>query len=552
MSRKNRGDSENRGKQGFAKGFVLYAGLIAYMISLLMRLVISLQLGDGVLGMFAPAYELYGILGILGSYGIARTMTGMLRSRLKREQYRSARKVFRVAFRMALLLGIVLGVLVALLAGVLGSAFMLEPMTKRAIFALAPSVFLAALITVFRGYVNAGEYAVTGAISRYLEQILMLFCAWGLGQAFYTYGCKAAALLQNDAVAASYGAFGASLGIMLAELVTLIYLLIVYAFYSGSMRRMIRLETGRRKESSGGIAGGILSTGIPLAFVCVCIDIFLFLDQRFFNAAAVAQDLSADMAARWGEYYGRLAVIVGLGAVLACCVAEPYLSRIGLACDRGEQHVLRERIGMAAKGVFLFSVPLAIYLAVLATPLTSIFYGGTNDEAAMLLRIGAAIVFLAGAAYLSGQVLARAHRHLELVLGAVGALIVHILLVWILVGRKQMGLQGVTISLLVSFIIPAIVYSVLMAWRTDYRPDWLYDIAFPLVSACVSGLLVLLFCKLLLAAVGNLGTILISAIIGIVVYMILLMLLHAVNESDLERMPFGRMWMALGRLIRIM
>ena len=57
----------------------------------------------------------------------------------------------------------------------------------------------------------------------------MLIAGIVSGKLYYGYGRKVAALLKNDMPAYANGAFGVMIGIMIAELITLIYLSAAYA-----------------------------------------------------------------------------------------------------------------------------------------------------------------------------------------------------------------------------------------------------------------------------------------------------------------------------------
>ena len=79
---------------------VQYAGIISYIILLLMRIPLSKVIGDAGIGLFAPAYEIFFLITIFTSYCMTRTMAGIIRYRVKRDQYKNAKRAFRAAFSM--------------------------------------------------------------------------------------------------------------------------------------------------------------------------------------------------------------------------------------------------------------------------------------------------------------------------------------------------------------------------------------------------------------------------------------------------------------------
>ena len=234
------------------------AGIIAYIIILVMRIPLSRMIGDAGIGLLAPAFELYMLTALLFAYGISRTMTGLIRYRVKRGQHKNAGKVFRTSLRISLFFGIAAALVMMLFSGLLAENLFLEAMSRKAVFTAAPVVLISALISTFRGYFNGNGYGPLVTYSQYIEKTAMLIAGIVGGRLYYGYGQKVSDLLKNDMAASAYGAQGVMLGILAAELLTLIYLLVVFGFLSGSFKSLSMQDGGRRAESSGEILGMLL------------------------------------------------------------------------------------------------------------------------------------------------------------------------------------------------------------------------------------------------------------------------------------------------------
>ncbi len=59
----------------------------------------------------------------------------------------------------------------------------------------------------------------------------------------------------------------------------------------------------------------------------------------------------------------------------------------------------------------------------------------------------------------------------------------------------------------------------------------------------------MLFNKLLPDIVGNVPTILISCLVNAVLYILLLIVLRVIHESEASELPFGVIWVTFGRMI---
>ena len=129
---------------------VLTAGLWTYMILLVMRIPLSRVVGDAGMGLLAPAFELYWLVTLFTSYGMGRAMSGAIRYRIKREQYKNAGKVLKAAFIINMVVSVVIAVVLGLLARVMADVLFLESLSRMAILVTAPVIIFSALIGTFR------------------------------------------------------------------------------------------------------------------------------------------------------------------------------------------------------------------------------------------------------------------------------------------------------------------------------------------------------------------------------------------------------------------
>lgn len=528
-----------------------YAGIIAYIITLALRIPLCRVIGEEGVGVLAPAFEIFTLSAFLFSYGISRTMTGMIRYRVKREQYKNARKVFNVAFKLSLLAGVLLAIILTLLSGFISDTLILEPMSKKAVFAIAPALVLLAFVNVFRGYFNGNGFGVLVVHSQYIEKIVMLVSASVGGKLMYDYGLKVSALLKNDMAAYAYAAQGVMAGIMIAELLTLIYLLIIFALYSGTWKKQLAKDSARRIESSAEISAMLFGNGFPMAVIVIICNAFMLIDQRFFNYCMNCMGLEGKRASLWGVYYGKFAVVSGIGTALVCLALCGYVGKIANAYEREEYGIMYDRIGSAVKTLCVWAMPIAVFMTVMSDVFINALYKGENDLAANIMRQGSVVVFFYALIYLFGQLMLKMHMAKEFLISLAVSLMLHLAALFLLVRVKLMGAYGVLYSLIIFMGVLALLCFVFMARKLKYRQDWLHSVLFPLLSSCAAGLLTMLLKKLLLPVLGNLPSLIISALIAAVLYIMLLIVTRVLNEAELSKLPFGSLWLAFGRMLGI-
>lgn len=538
-------------KKEFRGNVTAYAGIIAYMICLLLRIFLCRVIGDEGVGVFAPAFEIFTLVGLLFSHGISRTMAGMIRYRVKREQYKSARKVLNVSFRLSMVISVAAAAALVVMAGIIADILVLEPMSRKAVMAVAPVIILSAFVNVFRGYFNGSGFGVLVAHSQYIEKIAMLVLAVLGGKLTYDYGLKVSALLKNDMAAYAYGALGVVAGMMLSELLTLIYLLIIFAIYSGTWKKQLAQDGTRRIEGDSEIASMLLGSGFPIALIVIICNSFMIIDQRFFNYCMNRMELSAARAGLWGSFYGKFAVLAGIGTALVCLALYGFVGKIASSYEKEEYRMMRDRIGSAVKTMCATAIPIAVFMAVMAEALVNGLYQGENELAVSMLRQGSVIIFFYAAAYLFGQLMLKMHMAKEFLIALAASVILHLAALFLMLRVKLMGALGIVYSLIIFTGVLAILCFIFIIRRLKYRQEWLYSFLFPALSACISGLLLMLLKKLLLPAAGNVATLLVGGIIAAILYIILLMVFRVLDEGELSKLPFGNLWLAIGRMIGV-
>lgn len=531
---------------------VQYAGVLSYAILLVMRIPLLKVIGDAGVGMFAPAFELFLLITLFTSYSMTGALSSIIRYRVKREQYKSAKSAFRTAFLMDLLISIVFAVLMAVLSSFIADILVLESLSRMAILAAAPVIIFAAFIGTFRGYFNGFGLGVLTAHSQYIESISMTICAVFGANMLFDYGVKVSALKQNEAYGYAYGALGAMLGVMASQFITMIHLLLIYVVYSGTLRGKLGMDGSKRMETQYSLQRMVLGNSIPIAIIAILSNLFMLADQRMFNYCMNKKEMGDVRTALWGSYYGKFAVLIGICTAFAIISIYMMTGKISIAYDREEYRVMRDRIGKAVRRLSIVVFPIAIYLAALAEATVECLYKEENDIVVSLVQKGAVIIVLYGFCFLFGQLLYKMHMIRELIFTALISLLVHVLAAYILAQKALMGSEGIVYALIVFFALYAGLNFFFISRNLKYRQEWISGVVFPAAAAGVSGVVVRIVSSLLLEPVGGALTILIGVVVGVLLYITFLMILKVIGEAELSRIPLGFFFIMLGKNIGVL
>lgn len=531
---------------------VQFAGVLSYAIILIMRIPLRNVIGEAGIGLFAPAFEIFLLITLFTSYGITVAMSGIIRYRVKREQFRNAKKVFRAAFFMDLFISAVASLLIVVFSSKIANVLVLEPLSRMAVIACAPVLIFSAFIGTYRGYFNGYGLGMLTAHSQYIESISMIMCVLFCSGLAYDYGTKVAWLKQNDAFAYAFGASGAMIGVMLSQLITTLHLLVMYVVYSGTLSGKLGMDASRRMETQYSIQRMILENSVPIALVAVLTNVFMLIDQRMFNYCMNIQEMDGVRTTLWGSYYGKFAVFIGVGAAIGVLNVYNYTGKVSNAYEREEYRVMRERIGRAVRRLCIVAFPVAIYMAVLAKAAFSFIFASVDEDVIAWIQKGAIIIVLYGFSFLFAQILYKTRMMRELLLTTLISLLVHVLTAYLLVQRAYLGADGIIYSLIVFFAVYSALNFFFVSRNLKYRQEWFGGLIFPAAAAGVSGVVVGLVNHLLLEQIGGGLTVLVGILVGVFFYITFLMVLRVIGEAELSRMPLGFFFIMFGKNIGVL
>jgi Membrane protein involved in the export of O-antigen and teichoic acid len=549
MKQKIKWKRTGRGKR---KEWMLGAGLIAYLIGLIIRIPLVHIIGDKGLGFFAAGMELLAVLSAVFSYGISKTVMLLVKYRAKRDMFKSAKKVYRSALFFTMAISILAAVFVFFFGEFIAQTFVLEYMGYLAVMAVAPAILLSGLLGVIRGYLQ-GMGAMTPTVhSKLLEKVIMLFACLMLAAERYNYGLKVAALLRNDDYAAAYGAMGAAIGVSIAGGVAVLHMVFIKLAYTGTFKQQLAKDTSKYVESNGQIISMFFSVALPYLLCALLYNMNYLVDQRIFNYAMNRQERGSIRVAHWGIYYGKYSVIIGIFAVACALAAVSGIPRIAQMYEKQEYGEAKYRIESKVHHLVILSIPCAVWTAVLAEPMVGMLFTGDQDTAAKLLRTGSSVIVVFAFSYFFMSLLQRIRKIRIVILGGLAAFVVHLIFLLALINSTKLGIVAVALGLLVFWLVACIAGFIGVMQSVRFSVDWIRTLGVTAIAAGASGLLGLFLSKLLIGLIGNAATFILCFVLCIIVYLVVLIALKGVREDELEDIPGGNAIVVLAERMHLM
>lgn len=403
-------------------------GLVAKAIGALYRIPLTGLLGGYGMGLYQMAYPFFCVLLTFSSAGIPSALARIIAK--ETAEGKSGADTVSTALRLFALLGLCGTLLMCVFAPAM-SALQGDGGLVPCYLALAPSVFLVALIAVYRGYFQGKNDMAPTAFSEIAEQVVKA----GAGL-FFAYRYSA-----EPARAVAYTLFA----VTVSELAALLYL--VYRYRAERKPPFFRV----RRVSGGQILGA--------AFPVMAAAALLPLSQMADSVVIVRlmSRYTARAVALYGLFTGGAVSLINLPATVCYGLGAASVPAVSAACARGDFEEGRNRAFYALGITLLLAVPCAVGLFVLARPVVSLLYSSLGPEDAgtlvSLIRLSSvSAATLAGVQTLSAC-LTGMGRAKYAALSMLAAVLVKFGLQWALVSNPALSVGGAAIASNVCYLV---------------------------------------------------------------------------------------------------
>ena len=507
------------------------AGLIARFLGFLYRIPMQNILGDDGTGVYSQSYSLYMLFFVISSAGMPAAISKMVSERTAHKQYRNAHRILTTALVIAGVIGFV-GMLVMYFGAYLLADFLSSQHIALSLRALAPTVFVTAVMSVLRGYFQGFNNSVPTAMSQVLEQILnagfSVFLVWW----FIDSGIAAAA--AGGTAATSIGAVGG-----------LVLMIAVYVMYRPRQNRRIARERqaypNEPLEPIGKIAKELVSTAFPIVAGVAVFSMTNVIDMRMVTQILQDTGFSYNEALRMlGQLNGKFVVLTTLPVSVATAIAVAIVPSIAQSQTLGERKIIRTKINTALRFAMIICVPAAVGLSVMADQIL-LFLFPNNPDGGILLRVGGvSIIFLAISQVSTGILQGMNVLKVPIIAASFGAFM-KITFNQLLISNPELNVVGAVIATVLCYATAATINLYFVKLKTGIRINVWRMFGKPLFAAGIMGVVCYVtFATFYMLYPSNTIGLFLAVGMGVVSYGGVMIFLGGITRTELAMMPGGR------------
>ena len=285
------------------------AGLFVRFVGFLYRLPMTVLIKDEGNSIYASGFYIYQFLLILSSAGLPAAISKMVSERLARNEFTNAHEVFKVSMKFAAIAGFIAMSVMFIFAEPL-SIIIRSPKSYYSILSLCPTIFIVAIMSVYRGYFQGMKTMVPTAISQIVEQLFHAF--------FTVFLCYI--FVQKSL---ELGVMGATAGTGIGALFGLIVVVYAYRKEKPHIYQNIKNEQNVVLEDNKKIRKILIATAIPIILGTAVFSITNLADMLMvkWKLAASGAFTNSEIDALYGQLSGKFVTLTTLPVAISTAVA---------------------------------------------------------------------------------------------------------------------------------------------------------------------------------------------------------------------------------------
>lgn len=455
----------------------------------------------------------------------------------------------------AVVVGLIVSVFTYVFADFLAGTVMSSPMSVLSLKVLAPTIFIVAVMGVLRGYFQGMGNMLPTALSQLVEQIVNAIVSVAAAYVLFAYGAKVSAIIKVEGYDAAYGAMGGTMGTFAGALAGLIIMSILMILYLWLYRSAIKYDKNNKLDDISVVYGNIFITILPVILSTAVYNVSTVLDQGIFNKIMLMLGYTHDeYNALWGIFSGKYRLLTNVPVSIASALAASTVIAIQSAVSRKNKKEVISKTRTGIRFVMIVTIPCAVGLTVLASPILQLLWHDSRAISANLLRVGSISVVLYSLSTLSNAILQGVDKMRIPVINAIISLVLHLGLLVVMLWVFRLNVYAVVYAnIFFAFLMCVLNGRAMKKYIKGYRQEVVRTFIIPAISSVIMGAVVFgVYKGIMIAVKRNSIACLVSICIGAFVYFVAMIKTGGISQSDLKSMPKGTLMIKVAKKLHLM
>ena len=514
-------------KNSFIQGAVILAvsGIIVKLIGAVSRIYLSRLLGGEGIGLYQMAYPIYLLCLSISTAGLPVAISIMVSERNAIHDFLGGQRILKIALSVLTLTGLLFSVGLYFGSSVLIDHHIVrDPRAYWSLIALAPAVFCATISATMRGYFQGLQNMTPTAVSEVIEKFVRVVTMIGLAIILLPKG------LEFGAAGATFGAApGAA-----AAILTLGW----FYWHDRKHRKMWYMSQDKSivPDSTWNIMKRLFILAIPVSCANIMIPIVSNIDLFIVPKRLEVAGFNVEQATTlFGYLTGMATALINMPTIVTSSMSSSLVPGISEASIKKDFDTIRRRARTALRLASVFTLPAAIGLGVIATPISTMLYATANAGPCIaVMSIG---IFFLGIQQVTTGILQGLGKTAVPFINLIVSGCVKVAFSWNLTAMPQFGVLGAAFATDTDFAVAAALNLLFLYRYMRFNMDYGHLLKVAIASAVMGVAVYFSFGAIIGAIHSNTLSALLAICIGVVVYALGILLTKAIKPEDVRTMP---------------
>ncbi|MDO5564089.1 MAG: oligosaccharide flippase family protein [Eubacteriales bacterium] len=520
-----------------------FAGLIVRLIGVFYRIPMINIIGEEGNGYYTSAYNIYSLFLILSSYSFPVALSKILSYKFSKRAYANAYSTFKISLIIATIIGLIMFLIMYF-----GSDFIAnlvgKPFLKFSLRVFAPTLWVMAYLSVFRGLFQGTGTMMPTAISQIFEQIVNAIISIVFCYILFNRGLLANVIYESNQYSYAFGSKGATIGTFAGASIALVILLIMYLSLAPRLKYYASKST--KTESNKEILQSIFFTVTPIIMSSTIYNIFSVVSDICYSNIILRIGNSATMNQNWG-IYGEFHLLFNIPVAIASALTSSAIPAITAAIAKRDGMEASNRIKYSIRFTLLILLPAFVGLSALASPISKCLFNAFDDNLLVnLIRVGSASIVLYGITTITSGILQSISLMKKPIIhGAISLVVSTISLIVMLIVFK-LDIYSVVIANTIFPLIISILNIITIIKVVHYRMNIFSALILPTCISFIMGSITFFVYNFIESTlpsffsqntIGLIFTLLFCIILAFFIYLVLIIILGVVRKEDANYLP---------------
>lgn len=508
--------------------------------------VISIMGSGEAIAYIAITLEIYLILLFLFIFGLPKTVERMMRLKIMKGYYKSADQIFKCSSYLVCIYSVIIAIIIGFSSNVITEFVFFIPYSYLTFIILIGFFVFSSFLLLFQSFFQGVKSYFPTFITQIISSVFLVLFGIFFTIIFKEYGKKAAAFLQNATVLDMYISTGAALALVVSVGISF---LVILVFYLGSGRR-IRKQWLKadlfKKDNKGRICSNLIRTSFLSTFHILFYHLTIFLGILFFQ-----RELKGIRTENVGIYF----VIFEMISLFIILILKTGLLhseyKIINFIKKDEYRMANNELNVIFQWCILIGMFLLSLSFGLKQSITDLLVGQSKDSLILFVLSFIFVLFVV-ISILFTEIILGCGLKSQIKISYLSGLACFI--IFVLVGLKLCSDSIIILAIgriLFAFVV-CVMNGAFVFRKLHFQPEWIRNVLLPGVSVLITGGLLFALEQLLYPYLGNVFMIIVSCIIGSILYFFLLMVLKCVHRKDLKMMPGGIVLEKVGSFLHLL